>query len=114
MRKLRRAVLALLAFGFGYSAFIYLTLPDVRSLRTSNPETTAFIELRGREAMARGEQPRRVQRWVSYGRIAQNLKRGVLVTEDSGFWEHEGVDFEQMKESFEVNLERMEFVRGGS
>src|SRR5215212_8477298 len=114
MRKLRRAVLALLAFGFGYSAFVYLTLPDVRSLRTSNPETTAFIELRAREARARGEQPKRIQRWAPYGRISANLTRAVLVTEDARFWKHEGIDFDELKESIETNLERMEFARGGS
>ena len=114
MRKLRRAVLALLAFGFGYSAFIYLTLPDVRSLRTSNPETTAFIELRAREARARGEQPKRIQRWAPYSRISSNLTRAVLVTEDARFWKHQGIDFDELKESIETNLERMEFARGGS
>ena len=93
---------------------MYLTLPDVRNLRTENPATTAFIELRAREARARGEQPRRNQKWVSYGRISQNLTRAVLVTEDSAFWQHEGIDFEQLRESMEVNLERMEFARGGS
>jgi monofunctional glycosyltransferase len=114
LRWIGRAILALLAFGFGCAVYIYLTLPDVRSLRTSNPDRTAFIDLRAREAHARGEQPKRVQRWVSYGRISQNLKRGVLVTEDSGFWEHDGIDLESMKESLETNFERMEFARGGS
>ena len=35
--------------------YVYLTLPDVRPLRTPNPTTTAFMELRG----ARGARPRR-------------------------------------------------------
>jgi monofunctional biosynthetic peptidoglycan transglycosylase len=51
---------------------------------------------------------------VGYGRISGHLKRAVLVAEDSGFWRHEGIDFEQMKESMELNLERLEFARGGS
>jgi monofunctional biosynthetic peptidoglycan transglycosylase len=38
----------------------------------------------------------------------------VLVAEDSAFWQHSGIDFEQMKESMEVNAERGEFVRGAS
>jgi monofunctional biosynthetic peptidoglycan transglycosylase len=114
MRKVGRALLALCAFGFGYAAYVFLTLPDVRALRDANPPTTAFMELRAREAHARGEQPKRVQKWVSYARISQNLKRAVLVTEDSAFWQHEGIDFEQLRESMEVNLERMEFARGGS
>jgi monofunctional glycosyltransferase len=114
MRKIGRVFLALLAIGFGCAAFVYLTLPDVRPLRTSNPESTAFIDLRMREARARGEQPKRVQRWAPYARISSNLTRAVLVTEDSRFWTHEGVDFEELKESIEANIERMEFVRGGS
>ncbi|HEX6976058.1 MAG TPA: monofunctional biosynthetic peptidoglycan transglycosylase [Vicinamibacterales bacterium] len=114
MKKVARALLALCAFGFGYAAYVFLTLPDVRALRDTNPPTTAFMELRAREAHARGEQPKRVQKWVSYARISQNLKRAVLVTEDSAFWQHEGIDFEQLRESMEVNLERLEFARGGS
>jgi monofunctional biosynthetic peptidoglycan transglycosylase len=55
-----------------------------------------------------------VQRWVPYSRISPNLTRAVLVTEDSKFWQHEGVDFDQLKESIETNIERMEFARGGS
>jgi monofunctional biosynthetic peptidoglycan transglycosylase len=38
----------------------------------------------------------------------------VLVTEDSAFWDHDGVDYEQVKESIGLNFDRMEFVRGGS
>jgi monofunctional glycosyltransferase len=114
MRKIRRGLLAICAAGVGVAAFIYITLPDVRSLRTTNPSTTAFIELRTREAHARGEQPRRIQKWVDYARVSPSLKRAVLVTEDSRFWTHEGIDFDELKESMEVNIERMEFARGGS
>ena len=114
MRRAGRAVLALLAIGFGCAAFIYLTLPDVRPLRTSNPESTAFIELRAREARAKGTQPKRIQRWVPYARISSNLTRAVLVTEDGRFWTHEGIDLDELKESIETNIERMEFSRGGS
>jgi monofunctional biosynthetic peptidoglycan transglycosylase len=72
------------------------------------------MELRAREARARGEQPKRVQRWIDYGRISPNLKRAVLVTEDARFWTHEGIDLDELKESMEANIERMEFARGGS
>jgi monofunctional glycosyltransferase len=114
MRKLGRAAAAALAAGFVYAAFIYLTLPDVRSLRTTNPQTTAFMQLRAREARAKSAGPKQVQRWVPYSRISGQLKRAVLVAEDSGFWKHEGIEFEQMKESMEANIERLEFFRGGS
>jgi monofunctional glycosyltransferase len=114
MRRVGQGLAVLAGIGFVCAAYLYLTLPDVRSLRTSTPSTTAFIELRAREARARGEEPRRVQRWVSYARISQHLKRAVLVAEDSAFWEHDGVDYEQLRESMEINWMRGAFVRGGS
>jgi monofunctional biosynthetic peptidoglycan transglycosylase len=114
VRTVWRIIGALLAAGFAGAAYIYLTLPDVRVLRTQNPSTTAFIELRARQAIEKGEQPKRVQRWVTYSRISPSLIRAVIVTEDAAFWQHDGVDFQALKESMEVNLERMEFVRGAS
>ena len=107
-------MIAIAALGFGCAAYVYLTLPDVRSLRTRNPASTAFMELRAREALAHGEQPRRLQRWVSYNRISSNLTRAVLVAEDGTFWQHDGIDYEQLRDAMEVNVERMEFVRGAS
>jgi monofunctional biosynthetic peptidoglycan transglycosylase len=114
VRKLVRAATVATAVAFGYAIYLYLTLPDVRPLATTNPETTAFMELRAREARSRGEQPRRVQRWVTYSRISPHLSKAVLVAEDGKFWQHDGVDFEQLRESMEVNIERMEFARGAS
>jgi monofunctional biosynthetic peptidoglycan transglycosylase len=114
IRTAGRVIAALAAVGFACAAYIYLTLPDVRVLRTQNPPTTAFIELRAHQAIDKGESPRRVQRWVNYSRISPSLIRAVIVTEDGAFWEHGGVDFQQLKESMEVNLERMEFARGAS
>ena len=99
---------------FWWLAYAYLTLPDVRPLRSSNPPTTAFIERRADEARRAGRAPVRRQRWVAYGRISSQLKRAVLVAEDSAFWQHEGIDLEQIRESMEVNFERMEFARGVS
>ena len=92
-----------MAFGFGAAAYTWLTLPDVRPLRTRNPPTTAFIELRAREAAAKGETPRRVQRWVPYSRISSNLTRAVLVAEDATFWQHDGVDYTQLRDAVEVS-----------
>jgi monofunctional biosynthetic peptidoglycan transglycosylase len=114
MPRALRWVQIAMAVGFSALAYIYLTLPDVRPLATSNPGTTAFIELRADQAHAQGRVPRREQRWVRYERISGNLKRAVLVAEDDAFWQHEGVDLDQIKESIEHDLERGRMVRGGS
>jgi monofunctional glycosyltransferase len=112
--NLLSAILALPAAAFALLAYAYLTLPDVRPLKLSNPASTAFMELRDDEARALGKTPRRVQRWATYGRISPDLKRAVLVAEDDAFWQHEGVDFEQLQESIETDWARGKFSRGGS
>jgi monofunctional biosynthetic peptidoglycan transglycosylase len=107
-------LLAGAAAGVALMFYSYITLPDVRPLKTSNPSSTAFMELRDREARAKGASPRRVQRWVSYGHVSPDLKRAVLVAEDDAFWQHEGVDVEQLQESLQIDWARGRLVRGGS
>ena len=114
MKVAYRVLTAAAAAVVAVLAYVWLTLPDVRTLRTENPPTTAFMELRAAEARDRGQSPRRIQRWIAYGRISRDLKRAVLVAEDDAFWQHEGVDFEQLQESIEADWIRGRFVRGGS
>jgi monofunctional glycosyltransferase len=113
-RSLLRGLGIAAASVFALFAYVYLTVPDVRSLRKTNPTTTAFMELRAREARAKGQQPRRVYRWVNYRNISSDLKRAVLVAEDSAFWQHDGVDYEQLQESIEADWAKGRFLRGGS
>jgi monofunctional biosynthetic peptidoglycan transglycosylase len=89
-------------------------LPDVRPLATNNPTTTAFIELRKREAAEAGRKLLVRQQWVPYSRISNTLRRAVLVAEDSAFFDHEGVDFKELRASLEVNWEDGKFTRGAS
>jgi monofunctional glycosyltransferase len=102
------------AVAFGAVIGVYLMLPDVRSLASRNPTTTAFMELRAREAAAEGKKVRRVYRWVPYNRISPHLKRAVLVAEDSAFWDHEGIDLEQVKVAIETAIEKGDTPRGAS
>jgi monofunctional glycosyltransferase len=113
-RHAGKAIGGAAAAAFALMAYLYLTLPDVRPLRTENPSTSAFMELRAREARANGREPRRVHRWVAYRNISPELKRAVLAAEDSAFWQHEGIDLEQMQESIELNWSRGQLLRGGS
>jgi monofunctional biosynthetic peptidoglycan transglycosylase len=114
MRRWSRWAVGALGVGFGYLAFVYLTLPDVRGLATRNPESTAFIELRRDEAHDLGRSFNLRRRWVPYPRISNHLKRAVIVAEDSAFFEHEGLDYEQIRESIEHSLEDGAAIRGAS
>jgi monofunctional biosynthetic peptidoglycan transglycosylase len=113
-RRIGRIIGAAAAFGFGYLIYLYCTVPDVRDLRTHNPQTTAFIDLRSDEARAEGREPKRAQQWIPYSRISPNLKRAVLVAEDAGFWGHEGIDLVEIRKSLETDWEKGTFQRGAS
>jgi monofunctional biosynthetic peptidoglycan transglycosylase len=117
MTKLRRSFRWLgggAAVAFAYFGYVYLTLPDVRPLARSRPSTTAFIDLRARDAAAVGRKPRRVQTWVRLNQISRHLQRAVVISEDAAFWGHEGVDFDELRASIEVNLAEAQVVRGAS
>jgi monofunctional biosynthetic peptidoglycan transglycosylase len=113
-RRVLRVLASVPALAFAAVAYAYLTLPDVRPLRTTNPETTAFIELRTREAAAEGKPQIAAQRWMNYGRISPNLTRAVLVAEDAAFWQHDGVDYDELQKSLEMDWARGQLLRGAS
>jgi monofunctional biosynthetic peptidoglycan transglycosylase len=108
-----RWIAAAAAFGYVYVTAVFLTLPDVRPLAAAPPETTAFIELRAREANARLRTATRRQTWVDYDAISPTLKRAVLTAEDSAFFDHDGLDYQQLRKSMEL-WKRGDFSRGGS
>ena len=51
---------------------------------------------------------------MPYSRISPNLRRAVLVAEDSAFWDHEGIDAEQIRKSVQDSLTRRQAPRGAS
>lgn len=97
-------------------ALVYhlVILFQVVRYRSVNPGSTAMMNQRAREASARGEEPRRVQTWVPYDRISQNLVRAVLAGEDSRFFDHAGFDWEEMKKALEQDWNEGKFKRGAS
>ena len=113
-RSIGRGLLAAAVVGFATLSYTWLTLPDVRSLRRENPTRTAFMELRAAEAAEAGRRARTTQRWIPYRRISPALVRAVLVAEDAGFWQHEGIDLDEIRASMEINWERGDLLRGAS
>jgi monofunctional glycosyltransferase len=99
---------------FSYIGYIYLTLPDVRPLAKENPKTTAFMQLRIDEARAAGRKFSIRHQWVPYSRISPMLRRAVIVTEDAAFFDHDGIDLDEIKASLEKNWEEGQFLRGAS
>jgi monofunctional biosynthetic peptidoglycan transglycosylase len=114
IRRIGRWTTGAAAVGFACVVYVWLTLPDVRPLRTRTPSTTAFMQLRGAEAAAAGKKAPFAQRTVRYASISPLLVRAVLVSEDAAFFSHEGVDYDEVKESIQRNLEEGRIVRGAS
>jgi monofunctional glycosyltransferase len=104
----------LAAVAFGVAAYGFLTLPDVRPFADTNPTTTAFIQLRAEEAESQGKSPRQLQQWITYRRISPHLKRAVLVAEDAAFWQHDGIDYDELQKSIELDWARGQLLRGAS
>lgn len=97
-----------------YSGYLFLTLPDVTYLKTENPKTSALMEQRISEAKEKKEKLAVRYKWTPFERIPQLLKDAVRISEDVAFYDHEGVDFYELKESLKRNLEKGSVVRGGS
>jgi monofunctional glycosyltransferase len=114
MRTVGRMLAGVAATGVLCLGYLAVTVPDVRPLITEPPVDTAFMRLRDDQAHAEGRPSPRAYRFVPYARIAQTLKRAVLVTEDSGFWQHEGIELDSIRESLEANFAKGTIVRGGS
>jgi monofunctional biosynthetic peptidoglycan transglycosylase len=72
------------------------------------------MRMRADDARANGKAWRPAWRWTSYRRIAPVLVRAVLVTEDSRFWDHEGIDVAEMRVALETSWERGIAPRGAS
>ncbi len=52
--------------------------------------------------------------WSSYQSISKHLFNAVVASEDTRFYEHKGLDFSEIKKSFEKNIKRKKYARGAS
>jgi monofunctional biosynthetic peptidoglycan transglycosylase len=111
MKRLLVAGSVLLLVAIGYVGLTIATLPDVTSLKKTNPTTTAMIEQRAKE---HDTKPRPIRAWAPYNSISPHLRNAVLIAEDSAFFQHSGYDIAEIKESVKRNWREKRFVRGAS
>lgn len=93
-----------------------LTIPyfSIVGLRTENPTQTALMRQRLKEAEREGKNLRISHRWVPLSRISKNLIDAVIVAEDGTFYTHGGVDWFEVKESIQKNIDERRAARGAS
>jgi len=87
---------------------------DVAGLARRDPGRSALMRQREQEARDAGRRPREVRTWVPLERISPHLRNAVLVAEDARFFSHEGLDWNEIRESARRNLRARRVVRGGS
>lgn len=105
----------LLASSCAFLAALWVAwLPDVSPLKKNPPATTAYIELRKRQAKAKGRKLDLRWTWVPSGAISEHLKRAVVTAEDDEFWRHDGVDWAAIRVAYERNRKAGRFAAGGS
>lgn len=109
-----RVTLVLVA-AFLVVEIVMLPFPwTVAALRKSNPETTALMRQRIREAKTI-EEPYKIRRlYVPLSKISDSVIHAVIVGEDGTFFEHDGVDWYEVQQSIQKNWEEKKIVRGSS
>lgn len=112
-RAFAAAALAVLLAVLAAAAWV-LILPDPRPLKKAPPKTTAYMELRKRQAAAKKAKLVLRWNWVPYEAISQHLKDAVVTAEDDEFWRHDGVDWPAIRAAWERNLTEGKVAAGGS
>jgi monofunctional glycosyltransferase len=116
-RRLALATLVLLTLGGLYGLYVLSGLPprtEVRQLATHNPKETGVMRQREDEARRAGRRLRRSQSWVPLSQVSRHLIHAVVAAEDPKFFGHEGIDWDAVRESVELNVRKGRFARGGS
>ena len=110
-RLLWRGLLALVTLVLLYQAWIFL---HICWWVNHNPDSSAFMETRLEIMQAANPEAKLRHQWVPYQGISPNLKRAVIVAEDSKFADHDGFDWDGIQKAYEKNLKKGRIVAGGS
>nr|CBA27162.1 Monofunctional biosynthetic peptidoglycan transglycosylase [Curvibacter putative symbiont of Hydra magnipapillata] len=68
-----------------------------------DPQSTAFERSEAYRVTTETGALRWRQEWMPYDRIADNLKRAVIASEDDGFSQHDGVDWDALEKAWAKN-----------
>jgi monofunctional biosynthetic peptidoglycan transglycosylase len=75
----------------------------IAAMTVIDPQSTAFQRSEAwRVLLDKGRLPWR-QQWVPYAQISDNLKRAVIASEDDGFSNHDGVDWDALEKAWQKN-----------
>ena len=90
---------------------LFGNLPDDETIRSYQPKSTTYL-MDVKNLQHFPGQPIRI--WVPLSKISSNLQKAVLISEDDTFYQHDGINWTEMKKAFQRNLERRGYTRGAS
>jgi monofunctional biosynthetic peptidoglycan transglycosylase len=83
-------------------------------LRYANPVTTGVQIQRRLEAWLDGSAYHKQSQWAPLARISPHLQHAVIAAEDGRFFQHSGIDWQQVELVLQESLEEGEIPRGAS
>ena len=93
----------LLLLGFALFFLQLYFVARIAAMAVVDPQSTAFQRSEAwRIATDKGTLRWR-QQWVDYDRISPHLKRAVIASEDDGFSNHDGIDWDALEKAWERN-----------
>jgi monofunctional biosynthetic peptidoglycan transglycosylase len=109
---LAAALAALVGFGAGaaWIAYSFIAAPDFTQLRE---EVTVPIVLANLEKSTRRVGPK-APGWTPYAAISRYLFAAVVASEDGSYYQHDGLDYKELKAAIKKDLEEGRFARGAS
>jgi len=80
----------------------------IATMLVIDPQSTAFERSEAwRVATEKGSLKWR-QQWTPYDKISDNLKRAVIASEDDGFVNHDGIDWDALEKAWQKNTKAQE------
>ena len=75
----------------------------VAAMAVLEPQSTAFQRSEAWRIRTEKDRSQWRQQWVGYGQISDHLKRAVIASEDDGFSNHDGVDWDALEKAWQKN-----------
>lgn len=105
MKALFRWVVLLLVAGVALQLFF---VARIAAMVVVDPQSTTFQRSEAWRVATERDPFRWRQAWVPYERISDHLKRAVIASEDDGFANHDGVDWDALEKAWEKNAKAEE------
>ena len=115
LRRARRIFGTVLTLAIGVVvAFYALAVAQLIALRWIDPPTTTVQVQRRFEAWIHRRPYAKKYRFVPLSRISSSLQHAVVSAEDGRFYEHHGIDWKEVQQVIDQDVEDGHLGRGGS